>query len=292
MLGGGAAITSEVKMNSCRVSSPGSMATDYVLGTALRDWRLHRRRSQMQLADDMGVSTRHLSFVENGRARPSRDMLMRLLELLDVPVRERNALLLGAGFAPAYSAAPMGDPSLEAVRAAMRLMLNGLEPNPALAVDRHWNLVDANRPAQQLLAGVAPSLLQGAVNVLRISLHPQGLAPRIANFDEWRAYVLRRLAHDIDRTKDPVLVELRNELSGYEANLKDSQRAGLKEEAGGELPILVPLRLRTPAGELSFLSATTVFGSALNVAVAELAIETFLPANAATREALQRMAKT
>lgn len=278
-------------MNSCRVSSPGLMATDYVLGTALRDWRLHRRRSQMQLADDMGVSTRHLSFVENGRARPSRDMLMRLLELLDVPVRERNALLLGAGFAPAYSAAPMSDPSLEAVRAAMRLMLTGLEPSPALAVDRQWNLVDANRPAQQLMAGVAPALLQGVVNVLRISLHPQGLAPQIANLAEWRAYVLRRLAHEIDRTKDPVLVELRNELSGYEANLKDSQRVGVKEEAGGELPIVVPLRLRTPVGELSFLSATTVFGSALNVAVAELAIETFLPADAATREALRHMAK-
>lgn len=267
------------------------MATDYVLGTALRDWRLHRRRSQMQLADDMGVSTRHLSFVENGRARPSRDMLMRLFELLDLPVRERNALLLGAGFAPAYSEAPMGDPSLEAVRAAMRLMLNGLEPSPALAVDRHWNLVDANGPAQQLMAGVAPSLLQGAVNVLRVSLHPQGLAPQIANLAEWRSYVLRRLAHDIDRTKDPVLVELRNELAGYEANLKDSQRAGVKDASGGELPIVVPLRLRTPLGELSFLSATTVFGSALNVAAAELAIETFLPADAATREALQRMAK-
>jgi len=289
--GGGAAITSKVKMNSCRVSSPDAMATDYVLGTALRDWRLHRRRSQMQLADDMGVSTRHLSFVENGRARPSREMLMRLFELLDVPVRERNALLLGAGFAPAYSAAPMSDPSLEAVRAAMRLMLNGLEPSPALAVDRHWNLVDANRPARQLMGGVAPSLLQGAVNVLRISLHPQGLAPQIANLAEWRGYVLRRLAHDIDRTKDPVLVELRNELAGYEAHLKDSQRTGVKEDAGGELPIVVPLRLRTPLGELSFLSATTVFGSALNVAAAELAIETFLPADAATREVLQQMAK-
>ncbi len=267
------------------------IANDSVLGTALRDWRLHRRLSQMQLAEDAGISTRHLSFVENGRARPSRDMLLRLFELLNVPVRERNALMIGAGFAPAYSTAPIGDPSLEAVRTAMKVMLVGLEPNPALAVDRQWNLVEANRPAQQLMAGVAPSLLRAPLNVLRISLHPEGLAPRIVNHAEWRAYVLQRLAHDIDRTKDPVLAELRSELLGYEMHLKDSQRLGVTDDRERGPPIMVPLRLRTPLGELSFLSATTVFGSALNVTMAELAIETFLPADEETRQALQQMAE-
>jgi MmyB-like transcription regulator ligand binding domain len=218
---------------------------------------------------------------------------LRLCEFLDVPHRESNTMLLTAGYAPAFSTRPLDDPDLADVRQAVRLMLTSLEPCPALAIDRHWNMVDANRPALAFSAGVSPALLTSPINVLRMSLHPDGMSKQIVNLTAWRAIVLRRLAHEINVTKDPALVELHRELTSYGAHLKGDSIRGTGPEAiasTGEardaMPILVPMQLRTPIGELSFWSTTTVFGSAVDATVAELAIESFLPADEKTRLAL------
>jgi transcriptional regulator with XRE-family HTH domain len=260
------------------------------VGGAIRTWREHRRYSQLDLALGVGVSARHLSFVENGRSKPSREMLLRLCESLDVPHRECNTIMLTAGYAPAFGARPLEDPGLVNVRQAMTLMLQGLEPCPALAIDRHWNMIDGNRSARALWSGVAPELLTPPVNALRMSLHPGGMSKHILNLKTWRAIVLRRLAREIEVTRDPVLVELHRELSSYGAYLKPGGLNGADEDAGDALPILVPMRLRTPLGELSFWSTTTVFGTAVDTTASELAIESFLPADEATRRALEIMA--
>ena len=263
------------------------------IGEMLRDWRLRRRYSQLALALRADISARHLSFVETGRARPSREMVLRLAERLEVPPRERNALLVAAGFAPELREVRLDDPALGEVRRAMELLLASLEPCPALAVDRHWTLVAANRSVAPLLAGAAPELLEPPLNVLRLSLHPSGLAPRIANLPQWRAYVLARLSREAELTGDPVLAALLAELRGYasgDGEGGDGRSAGDRIDDGAALPVLVPLRLRTDAGVLSFVSTTTVFGSAVDVTVAELAIESFLPADEATAEVLREMA--
>jgi transcriptional regulator with XRE-family HTH domain len=261
------------------------------VGASLRSWREHRRHTQMGLALDLGISARHLSFVENGRALASREMLLRLCEFLVVPHRECNTMLLTAGYAPAFSARPLDDPGLGDVRQAMRLMLTSLEPCPALAIDRHWNMIDSNGPAMAFASGVAPELLTPPVNVLRMSLHPLGLSKQIINLTEWREIVLRRLAHEIDVTNDPALVELHRELTSYTTPEGAKARDVASQSDGGALPVLVPMQLRTPAGDLSFWSATTVFGSAMDTTVSELAIESFLPANEATRQALISLAR-
>lgn len=258
----------------------------------LRGWREHRRYRQMELALEVEISTRHLSFIENGRSRPSREMILRLAEFLDIPFREQNDLLIAAGFAPEYGARSLKDPSLSEVRRAVGLMLSSLEPCPALAVDRRWNLVEANRPAKALLAGVPEELLRGDVNVLRVSLHPRGLAPKILNLSEWHAYVLGRLRRDIAITGDRQLQVLLAELESYvspNSRARAAKGTAIAGESGPGLPVLVPFRLRTPVGDLSFVSTTTVFGSALDVTVSELAIESFLPADEATAEALKTL---
>jgi transcriptional regulator with XRE-family HTH domain len=258
-------------------------------GLHLRHWRQHRRMSQLDLANEAEISTRHLSYVETGRAAPSREMVLRLAERLEVPLRERNALLVAAGFAPMYRQRGLDDPALAAARRAVDLVLKGHEPYPALAVDRHWHLVAANAIVPLLLAGAAPELLQPPVNVLRLSLHPQGLAGRIANLAQWRAHLLERLQQQIAATGDAVLQALHDELAAYPVGAAGHAVAA----GGGELSsVVVPFQLRTEAGVLSFISTTTIFGTPVDVTLQELAVESFFPADAATAQALAAMSAT
>jgi hypothetical protein len=208
-------------------------------------------------------------------------MVLRLAERLSVPLRERNALLVAAGFAPMYQARPLDHPDLAAARQAVELVLKGHEPNPALAVDRHWNLVAANAVVPLLLDGVAPWLLEPPVNVLRLSLHPEGLGPRLANSAQWRAHLLHRLQQQIAATADSELQALHDEIAAYPfAEDKDSPPPS---------PIAVPFELHTDLGTLSFISTITIFGTPVDVTLQELAVESFFPANAETQQALQRL---
>lgn len=254
-------------------------------GEHLRDWRLRRRMSQMDLAHEAEISTRHLSFVETGRSAPSREMVLRLAERLEVPLRERNALLVAAGYAPMYRERPLDDPALAAAKEAVQLILRSHEPYPALAIDRHWNLLAHNAVLPHLLAGLPEALLQPPVNVLRLSLHPQGLAPRIVNLGQWRHHLFERLRQQIQATGDRTLQALEQELRGYPmAEGEDETRLD-----GEVLGIAVPLRIRTPGGVLNLISTTTIFGTPVDVTLQELALETFFPADAFTTDALRAM---
>jgi transcriptional regulator with XRE-family HTH domain len=248
------------------------------VGEQLRDWRQRRRLSQLDLALEVEISTRHLSFVETGRAQPSRDMVLRLAAELDVPLRERNAMLLAAGYAPVFTDRPLDDQSLSQAKAAIETLLSAHEPFPALAVDRHWNLVTANRAGTALMQGVAAHLLEPPINVLRLSLHPEGAAPRIENLAEWKAHLLHRLRKQFEASADPALLELMEELRGYPSPPPTQPDPGA---------IAVPLVVNSPRGAMSFLSTTMLFGSPLDVTLSELAIEIFLPADAATVERLR-----
>jgi transcriptional regulator with XRE-family HTH domain len=252
------------------------------VGTLLRGWRQRRHLSQLEVATGAGVSARHLSFIETGRARPSREMVLYLAEHLDVPLRERNRLLLAAGFAPTYRETDLEAPEMRAVRAALDRVLAGHEPYPAVVVDRRWNLVTANRATMALLDGVDPGLLAPPVNVLRLSLSPSGMAPRIANLGEWADHLLSRLRRQVLLTGDEELAGLEGELRSYPGI--PPARHGV--EGPGE--IAVPLRLRAPSEdtELRFLSTVATFGTAVDITVAELSIEAFFPADAATAAAL------
>ncbi len=243
--------------------------------------------SQLDLAQEAEVSTRHLSCVETGRAAPSREMVLRLAERLQVPLRERNALLVAAGYAPMYRQRALDDPALAAARQAVELVLKGHEPYPALAVDRHWQLVAHNATVPMLLAGAAPHLLAPPVNVLRLSLHPEGVAPRIANLAQWREHLLMRLQQQVAATADAALQALHDELAAYPVAQPGREAALPGGEPGS---VVVPLQLRTPAGLLSFISTTTVFGTPVDVTLQELAVESFFPADAATAEALRALA--
>jgi transcriptional regulator with XRE-family HTH domain len=251
------------------------------VGDQLRGWRQLRRMSQLDLSLEAEISTRHLSFVESGRSRPSREMVLRLADRLEVPLRARNALLLAAGHAPAYAERTLDDPALAPARCAIELILKGHEPFPALAVDRHWTLVAANDAVPPLLAGVADQLLQPPVNVLRLSLHPQGLAPRIVNLGEWRQHLLERLEEQAIASGDATLAALRDELLAYPAPPGEKAR---RDFAG----LIVPLVLDVGGEELSFLSTTTVFGTPIEVTLSELAIESFFPANEKTAATLRK----
>ena len=260
------------------------MISSTTIGDHLREWRQRRRLSQLDLALDADISTKHLSFLETGRAQPSRDMILHLAERLDVPLRERNVLLLSAGYAPVFAQRALDDPALRHVRHAVDLVLKGHEPYPALAVDRHWMLVAHNAAVPALIASADPGLLQPPVNVLRLSLHPKGLAPRIANLPEWRAHLLLRLRQQIDVTADGELIRLLDELSGYPAPAGGkAPRATVNEDYAG---VVVPVQFVTDAGILSFFSTTTIFGTPVDVTLSELAIESFFPADAATAELL------
>jgi transcriptional regulator with XRE-family HTH domain len=247
------------------------------IGELLRQWRERRRLSQLDLALQAEVSTRHLSFIETGRASPSRDMVLRLAEQLEVPLRERNELLLRAGYAPTYTETPVEAPPMAAVREALRQVLTGHEPFPALVVDRHWNLVDANHAVSLLMAWIPSDLLEPPVNVLRASLHPRGLARRIVNLDEWRGHVLRRLRRQATLTSDEQLAALYDELRGYPGGtpLTSSPEHG---------SVVVPLRLRYEAGELAFFSMLSTCEMPGDITVDDLAIESFFPADEFTRQ--------
>jgi len=248
------------------------------VGEQLRAWRSRRRLSQLDLALETDISARHLSFLETGRSRPSRGMLLRLAERLDIPARDRNLLLVAAGFAPALPERSFDDPALAAARRAVELVLKAHEPFPALAVDRHWHMVAHNEGIGPFLVDMAPHLLAPPVNVLRLSLHPEGLAPRIVNLAEWRAHIFHRLEAQIAASADQGLVELLAELRAYPGGTAPDG-----DTYGG---VAVPMRIKAGEMELSFLSTTTMFGTPIDVTLTELAIETFLPADEATAAAL------
>jgi transcriptional regulator with XRE-family HTH domain len=256
------------------------------VGEMLRDWRKRRHQSQLALALQAGISQRHLSFVESGRAQPSREMLLHLAEELEMPLRERNRLLNAGGFAPVFPERPLNDPALGAARSAIERVLSAHEPYPALAVDRHWTLVAANRAVAPFLAAASPALLSPPVNVLRLSLHPDGLAPRIANLTQWRSYLLQRLAREHELAGDAYLGDLLEELRSYPAPPRAAASPG-STIANADARVFVPLELETSAGVLSFISTTTVFGTPVDVTVSELALECFFPADASTAAHLQ-----
>jgi transcriptional regulator with XRE-family HTH domain len=255
------------------------------VGDLLREWRQRRRLSQLELASEASVSARHLSFLETGRSLPSREMLLLLARRLEVPLRERNTLLVAAGFAPIFRERSLDDPALAPAREAVRRVLEGHEPSPALAVDRHWRLVAANRAVAPLLEGLAPALLQPPLNVLRLSLHPEGLAPRILNLSQWREHLLTRLRHQVEASADLTLASLLQELEALPVPASEAPVA--HAEMGG---FVVPLRLRVGEHTLTFLSTTTLFGTPMDVTLAELAIESFFPADAGTAAVLADLA--
>jgi transcriptional regulator with XRE-family HTH domain len=249
------------------------------VGSLLREWRERRRLSQLELALEAGISSRHLSFVETGRSHPGRDMLLRLLGQLKVPFREQNRLLLAAGHAPAYPERSIEDPELAPVREALELILSGHEPYPAVAVDRVWNMVAANSAMLGLAAGmeIDPRLLVPPVNVIRVGLHPRGLAPLFSNLGDWHAHWMGQLGRQLAASGDPQLAALIEEIAGYpHPEPEGSFEAGAEEMLG-------PVRMRTPDGEeLSFFGMFAAFDTPFEVTTSELAVELLFPADQAT----------
>jgi transcriptional regulator with XRE-family HTH domain len=251
-------------------------------GALIREWRLRRNLSQLRLATASAVSARHLSFIETGRARPSREMVLHLADRLNVPLRERNRMLLSAGYAPVFGEHSLDAEETAPIRRALDRFLAAHEPYPAVVVDQQWNVVLANAAVGVLTGGVAPELLEPPANAFRITLHPEGMAPRILNLAEWSGHLLRRLRREIAMTADAELELLYEELAGYPG--VDSDAASLEVPAADE--IVLPLRLRRGETELALFSTVTVFGTALDVTLAELAIEAFYPADDETSETL------
>ena len=249
-------------------------------GDLIREWRQRRRLSQLDLAIAANVSSRHLSFVETGRSRPTSQMILHLAEHLEVPLRDRNALLLAGGYAPAYPERTLAAAELQAVRSALKRVLAGHEPYPAAVVNRWWELVDANAGIGLFTGDVRPHLLEPPVNVLRLSLHPDGMAPRIANLPEWRAHLLARLRRQAEATGDPRLFSLYSELEAYPGGQGDEAQPPQLTD------VVVPLRYQAGTRQLSFLSITAVIGTPMDVTVEELAIESFYPADDQTAAAL------
>ena len=255
------------------------------LGDHLRQWRRRRHMSQLDLALEADVSQKHLSFVESGRASASRDMVLRLAERLDVPRREQNAMLVAAGFAPVFLERSLDDPEMSAVRTAIGHVLDAYVPFPALAVDRHWTMLAVNSAVSALLESADPKLLKPPVNVLRLALHPKGLAPSILNYAEWFTHVVDRLKRQATMTGDATLIEMIREFADYGDDARLARSAGPAESGD----IFVPLRLRTKSGTLDLISTTTLFGTPRDITMAEVAIEAFLPATPVTATLLQEM---
>src|ERR1700759_1715234 len=252
------------------------------IGDYLREWRQRRHLSQLDLAGDADISARHLSFVETGRAAPSREMVLKLAERLSVPLRERNVLLIAAGFAPAFPQRALDDPALKSARQAIDLVLKAHEPNPALAYDRHWNLVSANRMVAPLLDGLPQRLMGQPFNILRLAFHPEGLAAQTVNLAEWCSHLLERLHRQCQATADPELIKLYQDLKSYPIPARS-----------GPLPpdnVAIPFKLRHGSEVLSFISTTMVFGTPVDITLSELALETFFPADDLTARRLQEMA--
>jgi transcriptional regulator with XRE-family HTH domain len=257
-------------------------------GGMLREWRKRQRLSQLELSARTGVSSRHLSYIETGRSRPSRQMILYLTEYLGVPLRDRNALLLAAGYAPAYSARALDDDGsdMRYVREAIERLLASHGPYPAFVIDRQWDVVARNQSTAVLLEGVAPELLVPPVNALRLALHPSGLAPRIVNLAEWSSYLLRRLDHQILAGADARLAELADEARGYPGVAGPGQQAASPTDR-----VFVPLRITSGCRELRFLNMVATLGTALDVTAAELVIEAFYPADLVTSQLLQEPGK-
>ncbi|HEY2177153.1 MAG TPA: helix-turn-helix transcriptional regulator [Caulobacteraceae bacterium] len=252
------------------------------VGDHIRVWRQRRRMSQLDLALDAEISTRHLSFVETGRAAPSRRMILTLAERLEIPMRERNVLLVAGGYAPVFPERDLAAPEMRPAREVIDLVLKGHLPYPAFAIDRQWNILSSNRSLPKIYEGVAEELLSPPVNALRLTLHPKGMAPRVLNLEEWRANVLARLRAQIAATADKGLAELYAELRSYAD----------EEPAAAESPStpLIPFRLMTEVGPMSFLTTTMVFDAPQDVTLSELMVECFFPADAETRERVKAMA--
>lgn len=256
-----------------------TMVADRPVGQLLRGWRERRRLSQLELSSRAEISTRHLSFVETGRSRPTPQMILKITEHLDVPLRERNQLLLAGGYAPAYPEHALDAPELAGVRRALRQVLVGHEPHPALLMNRYWEMVEANSAVAPLVGDVAPHLREAPVNLLRLSIHPDGLAPRILNLPQWRGHLLEQVRRRAEHTGDQRLRELYDELAGYPGGT-DPDLASTN--------VVLPLRLSHPEGELSLISIAAVVSTAADVTVSDLTIETFYPADAETAARLGR----
>ncbi|MFI2608777.1 helix-turn-helix domain-containing protein [Kitasatospora sp. NPDC018619] len=275
-----------------------SSPTGTGVGPLLRGWRERRQLSQLQLALRADSSARHLSFVENGRSRPSRDLVLRLAEQLDVPVRERNTLLLAAGYAPHYPETPLDDPTMAALRGGLERLLAAHDPYPAVVVDGAFRVLAANRSLGLLLDGVAPHLLEPPFNAIRVTLHPDGLAPRIANLRQWRQHLLERMERQLELVRAEPLRRLYEEVRGYPEPAGEPADGPLPDGLQGDglqgdglqgdgrpadgFPFALPLRIRSEGRVLSFLSTITTFNTPVDVTVSELAMETFLPADAQT----------
>lgn len=253
------------------------------VGALLRTWRRRRRMSQHELAGDAEISAKHLSFLETGRSRPSLGMLLHLAQCLDIPLRDRNTLLQAAGFQPVFRERHFNEPAFERVRQDVELLLSAHEPNPALAIDRHWTMLTANRAVAHLVAGADPMLLRTPVNLLKLFLHPVGLAPRIVNLAQWRAYLIARVRRQIDATDDPGLADLLEEIRSYPA----PRGSAARDDCNPDL-VAVPLRLATIGGELSFLVMTSLFGTPTDITLAELNIESFLPGDRGTADIMRQ----
>lgn len=253
------------------------------IGGLIRDWRRRRGLSQLALSLACGVSQRHISYVEGGKSRPSREMVLRLADHLTLALRDRNAMLLAAGFAPTHRAQAFDAPDMAEARAAVRLVLDKQMPFPSLALDRHWTVLATNPALDGLLSGLPPSALATPVNALKLTLRPDGLAGRILNFADWRAHVLARLMRDCAVAGDPDLEALLAEVRAYPI----PPGVTSKPTGAGGLPLAVPFRLADPRGDLSFISTTTVFGSAVDVTLSEVMIETFVPADDHTWQVLK-----
>jgi transcriptional regulator with XRE-family HTH domain len=270
-------------MNAHASTARAEPAKPVHIGAHLREWRQRRHLSQLDLAGEAEISARHLSFVETGRSAPSRDMVLKLAERLDVPLRERNVLLVAAGFAPAFPQRPLEDPALKSAREAINLVLKAHEPHPALAYDRHYNLVSANRMVAPLLEGVPERLLGQPFNILRLAFHPEGLAPRTVNLPEWAAHLLERLHRQCEATADPELIKLYQDLKSYPIPARAAPLAP-------DNNVALPFKLRLNGEVLSFISTTMVFGTPVDITLQELALETFFPADELTAERMRQMA--
>ncbi|MEU5345081.1 helix-turn-helix transcriptional regulator [Streptomyces sp. NPDC020766] len=288
-----AASASPSAAESAGVSTTAS-AVDQGVGPLLRGWREQRRVSQLELALRAGSSARHISFVETGRSRPSEEMVLRLAEHLDVPVRDRNALLLAAGYAPRYPETPLDDPALDALREGVERLIQGYEPYPAFVVDATYNVVAANRGIAMLLDTVPEHLLAPPLNAMRLTLHPEGLAPRIRNLREWRGHLLAQMERDIALRRSEPLRALYEEVAAYpypsEGSPGNGNGNGSDEGSGEAVPhFALPMQIEHDGRVLSFISSISTFNTPMDVTVAELAIETLLPADPATVKYLQSL---
>ncbi|WP_441249475.1 helix-turn-helix domain-containing protein [Kitasatospora sp. McL0602] len=263
---------------------------EVTVGTLLRGWRERRRISQLELALRAESSARHISFVETGRSRPSQAMVLRLAEQLEVPVRERNSLLVAAGYAPSFRETPLQDPAMDALRTGMEQLLSAHEPNPALVMDGMYDVVSANRGVHLLVDGVAEHLLRPPMNAIRLTLHPEGLAPRIRNLGEWRAHLLERMRGQIAMRGSAPLRSLYEEVAVYPAPAGDRHEDGYGDgHSPAAYPFALPLRIEVNGQVLSFISTVTTFNTPMDVTVSELAMEMFLPADPETAAALRAL---